>query len=120
LASLAVVQVKDAGRYGTVQMNGNGRVHSFLEKTGSDDFGMVNAGIYVFDRAVLDHIPDGPAGLEREVFPRLLRHGVYALEQHGLFIDIGTPDDYARAQVLHDTLYKTSLEKEWRRDLEAE
>ncbi len=41
-----------------------------------------------------------PASLERDVFPRLLDQGVYAEEQRGLFIDIGTPADYARAQEL--------------------
>ena len=61
-------------------------------------------GVYVFNRAVLEHVPQGPASLEKDVFPRLLEQGVYALEQHGMFIDIGTPEDYARAQELCRTL----------------
>ncbi len=51
---------------------------------------------------------DNPS-LERDVFPRLLSHGVYALEQRGMFIDIGTPEDYARAQELCERLYKAAL-----------
>jgi NDP-sugar pyrophosphorylase family protein len=60
----------------------------------------VNAGVYVFSREVWQYLPEGPASLEKDVFPRLLDPGVYAQEQHGIFIDIGTPADYARAQEL--------------------
>jgi NDP-sugar pyrophosphorylase family protein len=34
----------------------------------------------------------------------MLEFGVYAFEQHGLFIDIGTPEDYARAQAIGQSL----------------
>jgi NDP-sugar pyrophosphorylase family protein len=112
LVSMAVLQVKNAARYGTVQMDAEGRVIGFLEKTGRDAFGIVNAGVYVFDRNILEHVPEGPASLERDVFPRVLNHGVYALEQHGIFIDIGTPEDYARAQHLCDRLYEVAFQKQ--------
>ncbi len=70
---------------------------------------MINGGVYVFDRAVLQYIPEGPASLEKDVFPRILDHGVYAFEQHGMFIDIGTPENSARAQELHRSLYQAAL-----------
>ena len=98
IATMAVLQVENASRYGTVHVDASGRVTGFSEKTGSEAPGLVNGGIYIFNHSVLRHIPDGPASLERDVFPRLLDHGLYAQEQHGLFIDIGTPADYARAQ----------------------
>jgi NDP-sugar pyrophosphorylase family protein len=109
LASMAVRQVKDASRYGTVKMDDGGRVMGFLEKTGGDALGIINAGIYIFESAVLGHIPEGPASMERDVFPGLLEHGVYAMEQHGMFIDIGTPEDYLRAQQICDRLYEAAL-----------
>jgi D-glycero-alpha-D-manno-heptose 1-phosphate guanylyltransferase len=111
LVSMAVLKAPNTSRFGTVEMDAGGRVIGFLEKTGRDASGIVNAGVYVFDRAVLDHIPEGPASLERDVFPRLLNYGMYALEQHGMFIDIGAPEDYARAQRLCDQLYETAVPK---------
>jgi len=81
-------------------LDASGRVTGFAEKTGSEIPGIVNGGIYVFNHSVLQHIPEGPASLERDVFPRLIDQGVYAQEQDGMFIDIGTPQDYARAQQL--------------------
>jgi NDP-sugar pyrophosphorylase family protein len=100
LASMAVVPVKDASRYGTVRIGAGCRVIGFTEKTGAVGRGLINAGVYVFNRSIFEHIPEGPASLERDVFPRILDQGVYALEQRGMFIDIGTPEDYARAQAL--------------------
>ena len=104
MATIAVHRAKDTNRYGTVHVEANGRVSRFAEKTGSDVPGLVNGGVYIFKRAVLQYIPEQPSSLEKDVFPRLLDQGVYAQEQHGMFIDIGTPTDYARAQKLCDSL----------------
>lgn len=109
LISVAVRRVPDAARYGTVQMDAHHRVVAFNEKTGAQAPGIVNGGVYMFNREVLDHIPQEPASFENEVLPRLLERGVYALEQHGMFIDIGTPEDYARAQTLCHCLYQATL-----------
>jgi D-glycero-alpha-D-manno-heptose 1-phosphate guanylyltransferase len=109
MATIAVRKVKNASRYGTVEVDAANRVVGFTEKTGSSAPGLVNAGVYVFKCAIFEHIPEGPVSLERGVFPRLLDCGVYALQQHGIFIDIGTPDDYARAQKVCDRLYQAAL-----------
>lgn len=109
VATMAVRQVENAARYGTVQVDTNGRVKGFLEKTGMTSPGLVNAGVYVFDPAIFQQIPEGPASLETDVFPRLLDQTMYAVQQHGLFIDIGTPEDYMRAQQICDRLRKAAL-----------
>jgi NDP-sugar pyrophosphorylase family protein len=109
LISMAVRRVPDATRYGTVQLDAHNRVVGFCEKMSAPVPGLVNGGVYVFKRAILQLIPEGPASLEKDVFPRLLDRGVYALEQQGMFIDIGTPEDYARAQTLCHSLYQAAL-----------
>jgi NDP-sugar pyrophosphorylase family protein len=111
LLSIATLHVEDPSRYGTVRVDSGGRVVGFSEKTGSNSPGLVSAGVYVFNRAVLGYIPEGPASLERDVFPQLLGYGVYAFEQQGMFIDIGTPEEYARAQVISDHLYDTACQR---------
>jgi len=109
LVSMAVLPVQNANRYGTVQADSGGRVIRFMEKTGQEAPGLVNAGVYVFSRAVLDHIPEGSSSLERDLFPSLLADRVFAQEQQGMFIDIGTPEDYARAQAICDRLHHAAL-----------
>jgi len=108
LATMAVVSVENAGRYGTVRTDSSNRITEFDEKTGKDSPGLINAGVYVFSRALLEHISAGQVSLEKDVFPKLLDQGMYALEQKGVFIDIGTPVDYARAQHLFELLYQAT------------
>jgi D-glycero-alpha-D-manno-heptose 1-phosphate guanylyltransferase len=111
LASMAVVPVADTGRYGTVRVEPSGRVAGFAEKAGAHGPGLINGGVYVFHRDIFEHIPEGPMSLEKDVFPRVLDRGIYAFEQNGMFIDIGTPEDYARAQVLCDRLCNAAVGK---------
>jgi len=110
LLSMAVRKVPDASRYGTVRLDARQRVVGFIEKNNIGAPGIVNGGVYLFERTVLEHIPDGPASLEKDIFPRLLDYGVYAAEQDGMFIDIGTPEDYARAQALRESLCQAAVE----------
>ena len=112
IATMAVLRMKNEMRYGTVQVSAEGRVRGFREKIDGDPTGFVNVGIYVFNHRIFEHIPEGPVSLERDVFPKLLDHGVYALEQNGVFIDIGTPEDYARAQGLCERLYQAACRKQ--------
>jgi len=99
-ATIGVRRVPDAARYGTVKLDALNRVVRFIEKTGLQEPGLINGGVYVFNRAILEQIPNGVCSLEKDVLPGIVEHGVYALEQKGMFIDIGTPEDYARAQEL--------------------
>jgi NDP-sugar pyrophosphorylase family protein len=36
--------------------------------------------------------------LEKEVFPMLLPHGVYAMPVRGYFVDIGLPEEYQKLE----------------------
>lgn len=112
VASMAVLRLKNDKRYGTVRVAADGSVVGFTEKSEGEPEGLVNAGIYVFNRGMFAHLPEGPASLERDVFPKLIGQGLYACEQNGVFIDIGTPDDYARAQALCERLYEAASRKE--------
>lgn len=105
LITIAVRRVPDAARYGSVQLDARNRVVGFSEKSSDSAPGLINGGVYVFKQAILENIPQGPASLERDIFPSSLESGVYAFEQHGMFIDIGTPEDYSRAQALAESLH---------------
>ena len=109
LATIAAVPVENASRYGALQVNEEGRVRAFMEKSAGNGPGLINAVVYVFSSGILDRIPEGPASLEREVLPQALELGVYALRQSGVFIDIGTPSDYARAQEIHRRLLEAAF-----------
>jgi NDP-sugar pyrophosphorylase family protein len=103
-ATIALAKVRDRARYGTVILKPDGDIEAFLEKstaavTDSCGWYLVNGGVYVFNKLVLDLVPEMTAvSLEHEVFPRLLLRGVKGFVTEGYFIDIGLPDDFKRAQ----------------------
>jgi NDP-sugar pyrophosphorylase family protein len=103
-ATIALATVQDSTRYGTVVLTPEGRVKAFLEKNAgyvnkTHGRHLVNGGVYVFQKSVLEIVPELRAvSLEREVFPQLLEKGVKGFISDGFFIDIGLPDDFQRAQ----------------------
>jgi NDP-sugar pyrophosphorylase family protein len=98
LATMALTRVADASRYGSVELDGRGRIVRFVEKGAnkSSSPGLINSGIYVLGRELLARIPEpGPAtSLERDLFPTLIGGGFYGIELEGFFKDIGVPEDY--------------------------
>ncbi len=87
-------------RYGAVEVDADGRVRAFVEK-GVRAGRHINAGVYRIRKPALDLIEAGRAvSLEREWMPRLMEEGIWGVETDGLFIDIGVPADFRRAQDL--------------------
>lgn len=96
-ATLALAHVDDTQRYGAVGMNESGRIVSFIEKREGNIEGLINGGVYVFAREVLDFIPGGQqVSLERGILPKLIGRDLYGLPLKGYFVDIGVPADYMR------------------------
>lgn len=104
LATIALFRVSDPSRYGSVELDAKDRIMRFVEKpeSGKAPSNLVNAGIYVFDRKILDYIPSGrPVSTEKEVFPILSEEGeLFGFEARGLWVDIGVPEDYLMANQL--------------------
>ena len=71
-----------------------GKVKAFLEKDLSRPGpGVINGGIYVLKREILDLVRDLPCSLEQQVFPALVERGEIAgREFDGYFLDIGLPE----------------------------
>lgn len=94
--------VDDTARYGRLDVDGDGRIRRFLEKEASGGPGLINAGCYVLPRDIVEDFP----AVERFSFEvdylreAVMRRVFLAQSTDAEFIDIGTPEDYARAQVL--------------------
>lgn len=84
-------------RYGRVEIQ-DGLVRHF-HAPGERDHGPINGGIYALDRAVTERIGEGAVSLEGAIFPILARDGLLrGVPFESYFIDIGIPDDLARAR----------------------
>jgi mannose-1-phosphate guanylyltransferase len=98
-ATIALAHVPDTSRYGSVEVNEQGWVTSFREKSSEPSAGFINGGVYLLEPSFMELFPEGrPASLEREVFPSQLSRGLLAFKADGYFIDIGVPQDLVRAQ----------------------
>lgn len=91
--TIALTEVPDTGRYGTVALDETGAVRAFGEKS-RHGRGSINAGVYLVEREVLDQIPAGVSSFERDVLTRWVGRGAFGFQTRGLFVDIGVPEDY--------------------------
>jgi mannose-1-phosphate guanylyltransferase len=99
--TLGLVPVGDPSAYGLVLCRDDHTVTGFLEKPAPDqlvgiDRYLISAGIYVLERTMLELIPpDRNVSIEREVWPRLVDHGLCgAVAEDAYWMDIGTPERY--------------------------
>ena len=103
--TLLCARVGDAARYGTVDIDASGRITAFREKTGLAAPGVINAGLYLMNAPLLDRIGRGTGpSLERDVFQILPAGTLAAHVGDFAFLDIGVPDDLARAEAFVATL----------------
>ncbi|MEE2698310.1 MAG: sugar phosphate nucleotidyltransferase [Pseudomonadota bacterium] len=101
-ASILCSNVDDTTRFGQLKISSDGKVQAFCEKnpkkTGP---GIISTGIYLFSTAMLETICHMPgSSLEYDVFTKLPSCTLAAFIGEGIFIDIGTPEDFERAPEL--------------------
>lgn len=96
MARMALLADHPGDRYGRVELAGN-RVTAFHASTARTS-GPINAGVYLFQRNALDLIGSTPCSLESDLLKPLAQQGVLEGKIYeGFFIDIGVPEDLARA-----------------------
>jgi D-glycero-D-manno-heptose 1,7-bisphosphate phosphatase len=89
--AIALKRVADAGRYGSVTVDGDAVV-SFDEKLAGKE-GLIAGGVSAIATRVLSTLPSGPFSFERDTLPLLVSQSdVVGRPYDGFFIDIGTPE----------------------------
>jgi len=100
LGAVALYEVADARSRGRVELGEHDTIARFVEK--DETFhgpAWVNGGVYAFAPPLWRHLPEGPSSLERDVLPRLAARGLlHGCRRAGRFWDIGTPEDWERAE----------------------
>lgn len=95
--ALTLRHLPDVSRYGVVAIEA-GKVSMFNPRPDRSGPGLVNAGVYAFDRSLIDYLQP-VCSLEHDVLPHLATEGKLAGRvADGYFIDIGVPESYAAAQ----------------------
>ena len=100
IGSLGLWEVADPTRFGIVGIDDNNKVTKFKEKPiPTEVFSkLINAGSYIFEEEIFEHMPQGKHSLERAVFPKLAESRLLnGMQFHGYFIDAGTKDSWNQA-----------------------
>jgi NDP-sugar pyrophosphorylase family protein len=99
-AELTVATYRGTERidFGVLEIDAENTVTGFREKP--DYHFIVSMGIYVFNRSMLDLVPDNkPYGFDQLMLDMLKhRRRVCTFPHDGFWLDIGRPADYERAQ----------------------
>ena len=112
--TMALWEVDNPTEYGIVGLsetkggiiNGKlseGYITKFLEKPSPTDAfsNVINAGLYVIEPEVINHIPRGKKfDFSKQLFPHLLQEGytMYGVKLNGVWFDVGTPGELIKAQ----------------------
>jgi D-glycero-D-manno-heptose 1,7-bisphosphate phosphatase len=97
VGAIALRRLDDATRYGVVALDGQ-RITGFLDRPPGPGPGLVSGGVYALRRRIVERLAPH-CSLERDVLPELsgddqLLGSIFG----GYFVDIGVPDDLARAR----------------------
>jgi D-glycero-alpha-D-manno-heptose 1-phosphate guanylyltransferase len=89
----------DVSRYGHVELNNDYSIKAFFEK-GHSGKGLINGGAYLLNRRLFleNDRPDSFSFEKLYLEESFGRRRIFGVKQDGFFIDIGTPEDYERAQ----------------------
>ena len=104
LLTIALREEDEVSRYGSVQVDDSGKITAFAEKNQVQGKGLINGGIYMINASLFPGInmPE-KFSFEKDVLEKYYHQiNFYGLAFNSYFIDIGVPEDYARAQ--HDFL----------------
>ena len=100
MLAVALRKEKDVSRYGAVEIDDTAKIVGFAEKNTTIGEGFINGGIYLLNKKLFENknLPKN-FSFEKEILEKeYVNNDFYGLPFDGYFIDIGVPEDYARAQ----------------------
>jgi glucose-1-phosphate adenylyltransferase len=102
------VPIEEASRFGVLAANSKYRITSFVEKPQNPPDNLVNMGVYLFNRELLDKIlwkdkqdPKSSHDFGRNIIPGLIKAKarVFAYPYTGYWMDVGTVKSYWQAHM---------------------
>ena len=98
--TMALRQMTDVSRYGTVTTNPDMRVTGFTEKNQQNGLGYINGGTYLIKHGFFDNMPlPEKFSFEKDCLEQFYTSlNITGFPSQGYFLDIGIPEDYEKAQ----------------------
>ncbi len=99
VGTLALRKILNPHRSGVVELGAEGRIVKFHEKKQVVGEALINGGVYALSRRIFEYFPKKEKfSIEEEGFPAAIAGGLFGVVCDGYFIDIGIPEDFAKAQ----------------------
>ncbi|MEO6830562.1 MAG: nucleotidyltransferase family protein [Chitinophagaceae bacterium] len=100
VATLALKEMGNAERYGTVKLNESLAITCFEEKMPNSS-GLINGGLYLVNRTkfLTKNFPEKFSFETEFLHPASGKGQIFGFPSQGYFIDIGIPSDYEKAQL---------------------
>ncbi len=99
--SLALREIDNASRYGTITLGNDNSIIDFKEKDNREHSGLINGGVYILNRELFLNQTQANTtfSIEKDFYEnRISELNIFGFEYNGYFIDIGIPQDYKKAQ----------------------
>lgn len=95
--TIALKEMKQFSRYGSVEINNNKRITAFKEKRYCER-GLINGGIYVLEKSIFlrKEFPDRFSFEQDYLEKYLFTDEIMGEQNNSYFIDIGIPEDYQK------------------------
>lgn len=108
--TISLTEVNNPCEYGIARVNEDGRISEFKEKPKPEEVfsNLINAGIYIMEKKVLDLVPDkGQYDLSKELVPKLMERGdkIQSYMYTGPWLDVGRPSDLIGANQIAASMH---------------
>lgn len=99
ILTMALFRTNVPEQCGIAELDSDGHIVEFIEKPKHPKSNLANAGMYIADRRIFDHLdPDKtPLDFGKDVLPKLVSQ-MCGWNTEGYLIDIGTLENYKRAE----------------------
>ncbi len=102
--TISLTPVENPCEFGIARVEPDGRITEFKEKPRPEEVfsNLINAGVYVIDRSVLDYVPEATFfDFSKDLVPRLMAdgHRIQGFEVSGIWMDVGRPRDLLGANL---------------------
>ena len=101
--TISLTPVENPCEFGIARVMDDGRITEFKKPKPEEVFSnLINAGVYVINRSVLDYVPKGEFfDFSKDLVPRLMADGyrVQGYQVSGIWMDVGRPHDLLGANL---------------------
>lgn len=118
LVTISLWRVQDPTAFGIVRIANGSTITEFKEKpTREEAFSnLINAGTYIMEPEIFQHMSHENFSLEREIFPALAAGRLHGYAFEGYWIDCGSREMFLNAQQMLINLDRLGVEKSVKMD----